>query len=89
MIQLNNQTLMSAAGGIPDPSACTGMTWEEIRANPDEFRTRWAEYKADNPKKLSPIQPVDNKLLIQAHIARLERNKRPIAHNTTKPDFFS
>ena len=46
---LNDQDLLAVAGGTPNPADATGMTWDEIRTNPEEFEARWAEYRKDHP----------------------------------------
>ena len=48
---ITNQELQAAAGGMVDPSAATGMTWEQIRADYDTFKTRWDEYQAQHPQQ--------------------------------------
>ena len=53
---LNFQTiadaeLQASSGGMVNPAAATGMTWDEVHAHPDIFETRWAEYQAQHPRQ--------------------------------------
>ena len=53
---LNLQTiadteLQASSGGMVNPAAATGMTWDEVHNHRDIFETRWAEYQAQHPQQ--------------------------------------
>ena len=47
--QINDTELKATAGGLPDPAAVTGMTWEEIHADPETFQERIDAWREENP----------------------------------------
>ena len=48
---ITDQELHTASGGMVNPAAATGMTWDEVHAHPDTFKTRWAAYQAQHPQQ--------------------------------------
>ena len=48
---ITDAELQASAGGMVNPADATGMNWDEVRAHPDTFETRWAEYQAQHPQQ--------------------------------------
>ena len=49
--ELNEAKLQDTAGGMPNPAATVGMTWEEVYAQPEVFQERWDAWRAENPRR--------------------------------------